>query len=100
MCVREVAHMATKLAHYLNRVIWVSIPLLFDDGQARPYRLVDIEEQGLWLESEVLAKQLHFAEKEKKHSADTTVSAFFPFAQIAYVLGQPHYLKPPPSFTR
>jgi hypothetical protein len=77
------ARMSPKLAGLIGRTILVSIPVLFEDGKARPYRLAGIELQGLWLESSDLADRLLQTETRKSSSV---LAAFVPFAQIASVL--------------
>jgi hypothetical protein len=73
-----------RLAHYFNKNIHVCIPSLFDDQQARSFKLVGIEESGLWLESAELAVIL--ASPDKKRPSPGTASAFFPFSHIAWVM--------------
>lgn len=80
---RGVARMSPKLAGLIGRTILVSIPVLFEDGKARPYRLAGIELYGLWLESSELADRLLQTETRKSSSV---IAAFVPFAQIGSVL--------------
>jgi hypothetical protein len=84
--------MTPKLAHFLNKTILLCIPSLYDDKQPRPYTLVGIEPCGVWLESEDLASTL--LTSEKRRPPPTTLAAFVPFAQIAYVLDGTHILTP------
>jgi hypothetical protein len=84
--------MTTKLVQFFNKTILVCIPSLYDDKQPRPFTLVGIEPCGLWLESEDLASTL--LSSDEKRSAPTTLAAFVPFAQIAYVLDGTHILTP------
>src|SRR6266704_2667507 len=86
--------MAIKLAHFLDRTIYVSISSLFDDLHARPFKLIAIDEHGVWLESELLTERVQLEAKERKHFASTTTLAFFPFSQITYAVGEQLYLKP------
>jgi hypothetical protein len=74
--------MSPKLAGLIGRTILVSIPVLFEDGKARPYRLAGIELHGLWLESSELADRL----LQTKTRTSSVLAAFVPFAQIASVL--------------
>src|SRR5262245_15205205 len=76
--------MTTKLAQCLNKTILVSIPALFGDEQPRPFTLIGIEPCGLWLESEPLAERLQSADKTQPSLRSLT--AFFPFSQIFYVV--------------
>jgi hypothetical protein len=65
--------MATKLAHYLNGTISVSIPSLFGDDQPRPYKLIVLEEQGLWLQGKDLTERLN--SEQALHSGAGTSAA-------------------------
>jgi len=76
--------MTPKVAHFLNRTILVSIPSLFEDGEARPFKLLDIEAQGLWLQSDEATARL--LTNEMQAYAATAPAIFVPFAQIAAVL--------------
>jgi len=60
------------------------MPSFFGDEQPRACTLIDIEPFGLWLAGEDLAKRVHLADTRPVWL--TTVTAFFPFSQIAYVL--------------
>jgi hypothetical protein len=76
--------MAPNLARYLNKMLFVSIPSLFEDGTARSYTLIGAELNGLWLHSEALTDRLL-----KEHGRDLALmnpAVFVPFAQIAGVL--------------
>ena len=84
--------MSTKLAQFFNKTILVCIPSLYDDKQPRPFTLVGIETCGLWLESEDLASTL--LSSDKRRPPPTTLAAFVPFAQIAYVPDGTHSLTP------
>ena len=75
--------MSPKLAGLIGRTILVSIPVLFEDGKARPYRLAGVELYGLWLESSELADRLLQTETRKSSSV---IAALVPFAQIGSVL--------------
>jgi hypothetical protein len=86
--------MTPKVAHFLNRMVLVSIPSLFEGGAARPFRLLDIEAQGLWLQSEELNRRLLSDEMQALVSAEPAV--FVPFAQIAGVLVPTKALPSPP----
>jgi hypothetical protein len=41
-----------KLSQYINRTVLISIPSLFADGHARPFKLLGVELHGLWLQSD------------------------------------------------
>ena len=74
-----------KLGHSLNRTVLVSIPAFFGDEDTRACTLVDIEPAGLWLASDELKDQLGPA-VDLAESWTAPVTAFFPFAQILYVV--------------
>ena len=90
--------MTPKVAHFLNRTVLVSIPGLFEGGEARPFKLLDIEAQGLWLQSEELSRRLLADEMQALVSAEPAV--FVPFAQIAGVLAPTKALPSPPVNVR
>jgi hypothetical protein len=75
--------MPPKLGGLIGKTVWISIPALFDDGKARPYRLSGIELHGLWLESSELVDRLLETQIRNSSSA---LAAFVPFAQIASML--------------
>jgi hypothetical protein len=77
--------MLPKLAQYINKTIFISIPALFEDGACRPFTLLGAELHGLWLQSDELTRRL--LPRDKQDLATTTTAAVFvPFAQIAGVL--------------
>lgn len=77
--------MQPNLSRYLNRTLLVSIPTLFEDGYCRPYTLLGVELNGLWLKSDDLTNRL--LPDESRDSVDVEIAAaFVPFAQIAGVL--------------
>lgn len=76
--------MTLNLARYLNKTILVSIPALFDDCTARPYRLLEAEMNGLWLQSEELSDRL--LRDGGCELADMAPAVFVPFAQISGVV--------------
>jgi hypothetical protein len=76
--------MTPKVAHFLNRMVLVSIPSLFEGGAARPFKLLDIEAQGLLLQSDEATARL--LTNEMQAYAATAPAIFVPFAQIAAVL--------------
>ena len=76
--------MAPNLARYVNKTIYVSIPVLFEDCVCRPYRLLAADLIGLWLQSEDLARRL--TPDDAGHLASMQAIVFVPFAQIAGVL--------------
>lgn len=91
--------MANKLFHHLNRAVYVSIPSLFDDGNPRRYRLVAIDDAGLWLENEELLERL--VRTDARHAARERLVAFVPYAQITCLFelpeAEPPPQRPPPS---
>jgi hypothetical protein len=76
--------MTPNLTRYLNKTLFVSIPALFEDGTARPYTLLGVEMNGLWLQSEELTNRL--LRDEGRELAELSPAVFVPFAQIAGVL--------------
>jgi hypothetical protein len=76
--------MQPTVSRYLNKTILVSIPALFEDGTVRPYTLLGVEMNGLWLQSEELADRL--LREEGHELAKMSPAVFVPFAQIAGVL--------------
>jgi hypothetical protein len=88
--------MAIKLAHYLGRTIYVAIDALFEDREARPFRLIAIDDHGVWLESEILPENVNLEEsvREETLSPHSTTLAFFPFCRITYAVGERYYLRP------
>lgn len=76
--------MPPNLVRYLNKTVLVSIPVLFDDGTARPYTLLGAEMNGLWLQSEELTNRL--LRDDCAELAQMNPAVFVPFAQIAGVL--------------
>jgi hypothetical protein len=75
--------MTFNLTRYLNKLVFVSIPALFEDGLARPYRLKGAELSGLWLQSDELTRRLL---PDLDHDRASSLQAIFvPFAQIAGV---------------
>lgn len=76
--------MTPKFSQYLNKTILVSIPTLFHDGKCRSFKLLGVDPQGLWLQSDELAAQLLSEEHQYYASADPAV--FVPFAYTAGIL--------------
>lgn len=76
--------MAPNLSRYLNKTIFVSIPTLFEDGTARPYTLLGVEMNGLWLQSEELIDRL--LRDDGRELVKLNPAVFVPFAQIAGVV--------------
>ena len=74
-----------KLAHCLNKTVVVSIPAFFGDDRPRAFTLVDIEPAGLWLASDDLKDRLGPAD-ETARAWRSSVTGFFPFSQILYVV--------------
>jgi hypothetical protein len=76
--------MTPKVSQYINKTILVSIPVLFDDGRCRPFRLIGVEVPGLWLQAHDLAERLLPEAMQNYVTAEPVV--FVPFAQIAGVV--------------
>jgi hypothetical protein len=76
--------MPPRITQYLNKTILVSIPSLFEDGACRAYRLLGVEVQGLWLQSDKLIQRLASADTKDYESLAPVV--FVPFGQIAGVM--------------
>jgi hypothetical protein len=76
--------MPPRITQYLNRIVLVSIPALFEDGACRAYRLLGVEVQGLWLQSEELIRRL--ASDDTKDHESLAPVVFVPFGQIAGVM--------------
>jgi len=73
-----------KLAHSLNRSVFVAIPAFFGDEQHRRCILSDVESAGIWLRGEAINERL--AElTETASPADHFADVFFPFDQVIYV---------------
>jgi hypothetical protein len=72
-----------KLANFVGKIILICIPGLTKDDRPYPYKLVDIEVQGLWLESRTLS---HHVKTEHPGQEIGEFVAFVPFSQILYVL--------------
>jgi hypothetical protein len=75
--------MPPHLSQFVNRMILISIPALYEDGKCRPYKLVSVEMHGLWLVGEDLTNRL--LDDRKPDLVSATWIAFVPFAQIAAV---------------
>jgi hypothetical protein len=76
--------MMINISQYINQTIMVSIPVLFEDGKCRPFKLLSVDMIGLWLESDELATRLLGDQCQNYASAEPVV--FVPFTQIAGVL--------------
>jgi hypothetical protein len=69
------------LSNYVNKIVLVSTPFVFKEGDPCPCRLVAVETAGLWLESaELREKMLPNAEGRAE------AAIFVPFTQIAYLV--------------
>jgi hypothetical protein len=77
--------MVPKIGQFLNRTVLVSIPVLNGDCACRPYRLLGVELQGMWLQSDDLNRSL-LADDMHDFAEQAAPVAFIPFAQIAGVL--------------
>jgi hypothetical protein len=86
--------MTGPIARFVNRTVLVSIPALFSDGACRPYKLLGIELNGLWLQSDDLTQRLLADETADYPAAEPAV--FVPFAQIAGVMVPTTLMAPPP----
>jgi hypothetical protein len=73
-----------NVTHYLNHTVFVSIPAIFEDGACRAYKLLGVELNGLWLQSDELTERL--LPRDHEQLASYTPMAFVPFAQIAGVM--------------
>ena len=76
----EAALMINLLGHQLNKAVFVSIPIIFNDDAAHSCKLVGIEVSGLWLESLEFGNAL-FPGLEMR----TPPTIFVPFAQIRFL---------------
>ena len=76
--------MPLDLSRHLNKTLLVSIPALFEDGATRPYTLLGVEMNGLWLQSEELIDRL--LRDEGRELVKLNPAVFVPFAQIAAVV--------------
>jgi hypothetical protein len=76
--------MIPNLARYMNKTIFVSIPVLFEDTVCRPVRLLGAELNGLWLQSDELMERL--TPEEPLYATPAAAVVFIPFAQMAAVL--------------
>jgi hypothetical protein len=65
-----------KLANYLGKTIYVSVPAFHDGGEPRAFTLLGVEDCGLWLDS---------ANKRDSSVAAGASPLLVPFAHIAYV---------------
>jgi hypothetical protein len=75
----------TKLGHYLQKTILVSMPALTGTDSVLPCKLVDIEPFGLWLETDPFGEGVTPSARSDVTPGLQVV--FVPFAHIAYVLG-------------
>jgi hypothetical protein len=87
--------MGPTIAQFLNRTILVSIPGLFEGDACRPFKLLGIEAQGLWLQSEELSRRL--LSEEMQAMVATAPAVFVPFTQIAGVVVPTKSVPPRPS---
>src|SRR5262245_27184209 len=72
-----------KLAHSLNRPVFVAIPAFFGDDAPRRCTLVDMELDGLWFSGDAVNERL--GTLEMPPPGQTLANVFFPFQQIVYV---------------
>jgi hypothetical protein len=78
---------ASTLFQLLSRPIYAAIPSLHQDGNPRKYRLVAIDDAGLWLESEELLDRLVRA--DVRPSGQERLVVFVPYAQITCLFELP-----------
>jgi hypothetical protein len=76
--------MPVSLAHSLNKIVSISIPLLFDDKLPRLCTLVGTEAGGVWLQ--ITDPNFKLFPTDKGRVAPANPNVFVPFAQIAYLL--------------
>ena len=76
--------MTLNVTRYLNKTVFVSIPAIFEDVACRAYKLLGVELNGLWLQSDELTRRLLLEDHRDLASGGPAV--FVPFAQIAGVL--------------
>jgi hypothetical protein len=76
--------MPVSLAHSLNKIVSISIPLLFDDKLPRRCTLVGIEAGGVWLQ--IADPNFRLFQVDKDRVAPANPNVFVPFPQIAYLL--------------
>jgi len=76
--------MVPKLVDYLNQAVLISIPVLRSDAKCRPYVLLGVEMQGLWLQDKELVTEL--ASREKEVSVDPSAPVFVPFSSVGFVV--------------
>jgi hypothetical protein len=81
---KDIYIVALNVTRYLNNTVFVSIPAIFEDGACRAYKLLGVELNGLWLQSDELTERL--LPREHEDLALYTPAAFVPFAQIAGVM--------------
>jgi hypothetical protein len=82
----------SRLGHSVNKVVLVSIPLIFSDARPRDCRVIGLEPTGLWLES---AELWHTA-----FPGDETPSGavFVPFMHIVFLVeARPPATRPSPG---
>jgi hypothetical protein len=76
--------MPVSLAHSLNKIVSISIPLLFDDKLPRLCKLVGTEAGGVWLQ--IADSNFKLFQTDKGRVSPANPNVFVPFAQIAYLL--------------
>jgi hypothetical protein len=75
--------MTIQVNRFIGKTIMVCIPAIFEDGKCRPYKLVGVDLQGLWLQSADFTRRL-LPQDMEQHADELIV--FVPYAQIAGVL--------------
>ena len=73
-----------NVTRYLNKTVFVSIPAIFEDRACRAYKLLGVELNGLWLQSDQLTERL--LPRDYEDIAFCAPATFVPFAQIAGVM--------------
>jgi hypothetical protein len=81
---KEIYIVTLNVTRYLDSTVFVSIPAIFDDGACRAYKLLGVELNGLWLQSDELTERL--LPRDHEYLASYTPATFVPFAQIAGVM--------------
>jgi hypothetical protein len=76
--------MTLDLPRLINKTVFVSAPLIFENVECRAFTLLGVELTGLWLQSDELTKRL--VPEHRRDLATLAPAVFVPFAHIAGVL--------------
>jgi hypothetical protein len=76
--------MAQNVAQHMNKTLHAAIPAIFGDVECRAYKLLGVELNGLWLQSDELTDRL--LPHDRRDLASRAPAAFVPFAHIVGVL--------------